>query len=309
MRFLLFAGLFLVAPLVAAYESDQYSNRLVPVDDSLEVLDKRVNDALEEIAREWDEPDDEDRDLRFAKAVYRELGGLHWADKIERWASKTPLVDKYPKVRYSSVYQGLPIWGRRINFLFGVCVSFRLNDVIMGSDKLGHFFSQGLKYYKRKERGWSMERVADFGATAERFMWGQLTTGIFANADLVANYEGMRFYQSLFQDGVIEGKGPIMEWRDGKPHQLRPFTWADHVNDYWDEALNPSHVVDSLYPGLRERIRDMCPQYEKQPSAFIAENDAALWDRYEHIGLKDMRENKFKNICGTPAMDVTSADD
>lgn len=306
MRFLLFAGLVFVVPLVAAYESDQYSNRLVPVKDSLEVLDRRVNDTLAKIAREWDEPNDEDRNLRFAKAVYHELGGLHWADKIERWASKTPLVDKYPRVRYDSIYQGLPIWGRRINFFFGVCVSIRLNDVIIGSDKLGHFFSQGLKYYKRTEHGWSRERVVEFGATAERFMWGQLTTGIFANADLVANYEGMRFYQSLFEEGIVEGKGPIMAWRDGKPHQLRPFTWADHVNDYWDETLNPSHVVDALYTGLRERIRSMCPLYEKEPSAFIAENDEALWRRYKDIGLKDMRENKFRYICEDAPMEITA---
>ncbi len=306
MRFLLFAASMMLASVGLAYESDQYSNRLAEVEDSLEILDQRVNDALEKIIREWDKTDSEHRNIEFAEAIYHELGGLHWSDKIERWVLKTQRVDKYPQTRYGSIYQGLPFWGRRVNFFFGIGATIRVDGVMLGSDKLGHFFSQGLKYYKRDQRGWSRDRILEFGAVGERWLWGQLMTGIYANADLVANYEGMRFYKSLFDDGVIEGKGPIIEWQDGMPVQLREFTWADYVNDYWDEALNPSYVVDALYTGLRQRIREKCPQYFKDPSAFIAENDDALWSRYKNIGLRDMRENKFRNVCER-SRDITSA--
>lgn len=279
------------------YESDQYSNRLADVEDSLETLDARVNDTIGKVIKEWEPIDDEGRNVEFAEAIYHELGGLHWSDKIERWVLKNSRVERYPQTRYGSIYQGLPFWGRRVNFFFGIGATIRVDGVMLGSDKLGHFFSQGLKYYKRDQRGWSRKRVLEFGAIGERWLWGQLMTGIYSNADLVANYEGMRFYKSLFEDGIIEGKGPIIEWRDGRPVQLRPFTWADHVNDYWDEALNPSFVVDSLYSGLRERIRARCDDYYAHPSDFIAENDKALWERYKDIGLRDMRENKFRNVC------------
>lgn len=300
MRPFLFGILIVIALEAGAYETDQHSNRLVQVEDSLGILDDKVNSALQRILRDWDESDGKHRNMRFAQAVYDELGGLHWVDKIERWVVDSPRVEKYPQSRYRSIYQGLPWWGRRVNFIFGVGATIRVDGVMLGSDKLGHFFSQGLKYYKRKERGWSTDRVLEWGTTAEQWMWGELTSGVYSNADLIANYEGMRFYESLFENDIVEGRGPIIEWHDGKPVQVRDFTWADHVNDYWDEALNPSYVVDALYEDLREHIRRRCPQYFQRPSAFIAENDEALWNHYKDIGLKDMRENKFRYICRGP---------
>ncbi len=54
---------------------------------------------------------------------------------------------------------------------------------------------------------------------------------MFSNADLVANYEGWRFYQSLFEDNVVEGKAAIL-MLDGDIYvQQRPFSFADHIND------------------------------------------------------------------------------
>ncbi len=280
---------------VLAYESDQYTNRLVAVPDSLEVMDQKVNEAIASVASRWDTGRN---DKAFARAIYHELGGWYWVDRIERWAAGTDRVKKYPQTRYRSIYRGLPVWVTRVNFFFGVGRTFRVNGVIVGSDKFGHFFSQGYKYYKRELKGWDDERLLRWGAFAERWLFGQFTTGIYANADLVANYEGMRFYESLFLDDVVEGKSAILEWRNGRPVQIRPFTWADHINDYWDEALNPSFVVPSLNRRLRSRIQSLCPEYVRQPDRFVSKQDAVLWQRYRRIGLKDMRENQFSRICG-----------
>ena len=41
--------------------------------------------------------------------------------------------------------------------------------------------------------------------TTERGVFGALTTGIYSNADLVANYEGYRFYRGLFTTASSRG--------------------------------------------------------------------------------------------------------
>ncbi len=103
MRCLLFLLLIWSSSAVLGYESDQYSNRLATVSDSMLVMDRKVKDALARIIRKWGNKRQSNK--AFARAIYCELGGLYGADKIERWAAKTDLVEKYPQTRRKSIYQ------------------------------------------------------------------------------------------------------------------------------------------------------------------------------------------------------------
>ena len=260
--------------VASAYEADQYLHRTAEVADSVVLMDAQVNEALATIAANWRGPRD---DARFARAVWRKLGGLYWADRIERWANANPAIEKYPQTRFRSIYRGMPVWATRVNFFFGVARTMKVGGVMVGTDKFGHFFSQGLKYYKRQQRGWPDERVWAQGAFAERWIFGRLTTGTYANADLVANYEGLLFYRSLFEDHVVADKPAIVVWSDSGPRIRRAFAWADHVNDYWDEALNPGAMVPSLESRLRRRVSETCPLARQQPQAYRSQDDAGLW--------------------------------
>ena len=293
MRFFLFISVIL-AWSAAAYETDQYLNRTEPVGDSLLIMDSQVNDAIEAIIARRKQPGS---DRLFARAIYYAVGGWYWADKIERWAVRSSAVEKYSQSRHRSIYRSMPIWATRVNFIFGVGRSFRVNHVMVGSDKFGHFFSQGYKYYKRELRGESFDTIVGKGVFAERWLFGQFTTGVYSNADLVANYEGWRFYQSLFSDGVTPGKPAIIGRREGRYFLQRPFTWADHINPYWDEALNPSFNVRSLNWRLRQSIQRLCPDFIENPQFYRVPKDASLWARYERVGLKDNRANQFERIC------------
>ena len=279
---------------VQSYETDQYSNRLVPIKDSLAIMDARVNQTIATVAREWRGARN---DQKFARKVYKRLGGLHWVDKIERYAMKSKKIEKLPQHRRQSIFSGFPVWATRVNFFFGVGRTIRVADVLIGSDKFGHFFSQGLKYYRRRQNNWDIERVMNRGAYTERWIFGYLTTGIYSNADLVANYEGMLFYEGLFNDGVVAKKKAIIRWGAQGPVIQREFTWADHITDYWDEALNPSAWTPSIKKRIIPKIKRLCPEYRKDPSLFRVEKDKALWDRYAFIGLKDARANRVDQIC------------
>jgi hypothetical protein len=297
---LLLAGLRLLAapaPL-AAYESDQYSNRLVPVADSLAPLDAEVNDAIAGVAAHWQGPRNP---WRFALEVYRRLGGIFWVDKIERWAMKSPEVEKLPQERRHSIYADAPLWATRVNFVFGVGRTLEIGGVLVGSDKLGHFFSQGLKYYQSFAEGKPEAAVLRRGEVGERWLFGQLTTGVYSNADLVANYEGYLFYRSLSEDGVVPGKPAIVAWREGKPVVQRAFDWRDHVNDYWDEALNPSHFAPSLQRYMAHRLRALCADYRRRPDAFVPRDGAALARRYADLGMRPAPENRLDRVCAQAA--------
>jgi len=287
--------LALVAP-AAGYETDQYTHRLQPIADAQSLLDRTVNEALADIAAGWRGHGDR---AVFATALFHRLGGYYWVDRIERLAMQSPEIERLPQSRHHSIFEGLPFHARRVNYFFGVGHTIRLAGSLVGTDKLGHFFSQGKKYYLSHLAGWKDESVVGRGEFNERWIFGQLTTSVYSNADLVANYEGYLFYRSLFEPGIVPGKPAIVRFAGDRAEITRPFTWSDHVNDYWDEALNPSYMSPGLARAIQGAIRDLCPDYERAPGAFEARDEARLHERYARIGLKPAPENSVAVVCAT----------
>lgn len=285
---------FLTPRIVEGYETDQFHNRLEPLEDSTVVLNRRVNQAIEQIAGEWRGPRDE---KKFVLEVFRSIGGYHWVDKIEKWAMKSEEVDRLNTPRRESIYQGHPFWATRVIGVFGVGPTIKLNGQLIGSDKLGHFLSQGKKFYYRYLRYRDETQAAEHSAYTERAIFGQLTTGVYSNADLVANYEGYLFYRSLFEDEIISGKPAILAWADDGWQIQRAFTWADHVNAYWDEALNVNHFDGLLYPHMKERLSGFCKDYEVNPGLYQISEEEELMERYDHLQLRDTSELRLDTLC------------
>ncbi|MCB1041628.1 MAG: hypothetical protein KDC35_01730 [Acidobacteria bacterium] len=282
-----------VAP---CYETDPYSFRDQNISDSREVLNREVNRALDDIARNWSGKRDH---YRVAAAVYWKLGGIYWVDKLERWAMNSPEVEKLPTTRYRSIYRGMPFWVTRAAFVFGVGDSIKINGTLIGTDKIGHFFSQGRKFFKRYLRYGSETRAAKRSAATERGIFGRATTGSYSNADLVANYEGYRFYRSLLEDDIVPGKQAILRWEGDRLVMQRAFDWADHVNAFWDEALNPNAYDRPLKWRMRARLKAMCEDQDKDICSLFDNPDyRVLFAKYQHIGLVDTSDMLVPNICG-----------
>ena len=288
------AVLFCLGVAAHAYETDQFTNRHEPIADSTEVLNREVNRSIATIAANWRKGHDE---IAFVQAVYNDIGGRHWVDKLERWAMKSPEVEKLSTRRYESIFSKPPIWASRVTFFFGVGKTIRVNGQLIGSDKIGHFLSQGKKFYKRYVRYDSEARAAERSAYTERAIFGRLTTGSYSNADLVANYEGYRFYRSLFDDDVVPGKPAILRWEDGAWVVQREFDWADHVNEYWDEGLNVPHFDALLYKHVHEELVGMCPLYWERPGLYTIADEEPLRQRYAHLQLHSTRELRLDSLC------------
>ena len=281
-----------------AYETDQFTKRDSDIADSTEILNRRVNDTIEEIVIDWRKGHDE---MAIVHAVYHKIGGHHWVDKLERWAMKSDQVEKLDTTRYDSVFSGMPLYALRATKFFGVGKTIRVNDQLIGSDKIGHFLSQGRKYYRRYRRSGSEAQAAERSAYTERAIFGRMTTGSYSNADLVANYEGHRFYRSLFEDDIIRGKPAILRWESDGWVVQRNFNWADHVNEYWDEALNINHFDALLYKHMYKRFVSLCPLYWDNPELYTIANEAPLIKRYSHLGMHDTRELRLDSLCAVQA--------
>ena len=280
----------------AAHETDQFSNRSDPIADSTEPLNLKVNQAIARVAKTH-------RKKKSRRAIvdglFDKLGSRFLVDRLEGWAIKSPKVEKLKTGRYDSVYSRHPIWATRVTSVFGVGETIRVNDQLIGTDKIGHFMSQGRKIYRRFLNYGSEDRAVVQAAHAEFMVFGQMSNGNFSNADLVANYEGHRFYRSLFEDDVIPGKPAILRWEDGGWVVQRQFDWADHINEYWDEALNINHFDALLYPYMLKQFVRMCPRYWENPSLYTIEDEQPLRDRYAHLGMKDNQQLRLDYLCST----------
>ena len=276
-----------------AYETDPYTKRHIDIADSTAVLDREVNAALDAVAGAWKGGENE---WRFVNLVHRKLGGPWPVDRLERWAMRSDEVERLPVTRRESLYAQLPIRATRTARFWGFGRTIKVDGVLIGTDKIGHFFSQGRKFYRRYLRSGDERQAGRRAVMTERLLFGRMMTGIFSNADLVANYEGYRFYRGLFHDGVVGDRPALMAWRDGVPERVRDFTWADHVNAFWDEALNPNAYSRTFARHLARWLLGHCEVYRQHPDRFAVADADALFSHYAHIGLVDtshLRPERF----------------
>lgn len=279
---------------VTAHETDQISNRADPITDSTEVLNRKVNDAIADVVENWRKDDDR---MAVVNAIFGKLGSRLLVDRIEKWAIRSPKVEKLKTGRYDNVYSDHPIWAVRVTKIFGIGQTIRVNNQLVGTDKLGHFVSQGRKYYRRFLHYDSEKKAAEQSAFAEWAVFGQLSNGNYSNADLVANYEGHRFFRSLFEDDIVPGKPAILRWEDNSWIVQRQFDWADHVNEYWDEALNINHFDALLFKYMHREFVSHCPQYWRNPALFTIANEQPLKERYSHLQLRDNSVLRLDSLC------------
>ena len=135
-----------------------------------------------------------------------------------------------------------------------------------GTDKIAHLFQQGYTYYKIYRHALAegaspavaTNKAVRWGQKSERTFYGTLVGGVYSNADLCANYLGLKFYQGLTKPITIGNvtRSAVLEIRDGlwiirgnaQELLLKPFI-SEHLN----EALNPSIFTRNL--GWRWYIR------------------------------------------------------
>lgn len=343
-RLFLLIVLLVQSPVAFAFETDQYNLPPTPLadigDEVFEYTEENIRKALAKINAEiatrqaclenvaekkakCGSPEIERKRLAYlrsdeaiAREVFKRLGdGIFPFTKSGSWMNSHKFRAQPARFKTSyreSIFVFLP------TDYFTISPTVNLYGSQFGTDKIAHFFQQGYTYYRIYERALAKGLTADeaakkavrWGRMTERTYYGTLVGGVFSNADLVANYIGMKFYQGLTKSMKIgnvdrpatlileNGSWKMNENVDAKEHLLKPF-FTDHLN----EAFNPSLFI----PGLRSSVRGIvkkrsCPQWRKLfPNLLPADLETKLtelkhWNG-EDYGFKDSK--KFVTIANT----------
>ena len=323
-------------PTAWAFETDQYNLPPVPLadigDEVAEYTAENIRAAVTKINKEIEERqkclsrrcETENAEMlkylrseaAIAREVYKRLGyGIIAFAKAGSWMDSHRFRAQPARYKTSfrrSIYASLPT-----NY-FTISPTVNLYGTSLGTDKIAHFFQQGYTYYKISTRALSngstereaIDKAIAWGRMTEHTYYGTLVGGVFSNADLAANYAGMKFYEGLTRSVGIRAsqRPPTLVLRNGKwalnerelthDNLLRPFI-TDHLN----EALNPS----VLAPGLRSAVRGVvrkqsCTQWIAREPLRTKDDfekrtaELSLWYG-EAYGFR--KSNKFVTIANT----------
>jgi hypothetical protein len=127
-----------------------------------------------------------------------------------------------------------------------------VNGVYFGTDKIAHFVNVGFAYFRAYESARRAGRDTEAALRSavnvgigvnlfysEHTILGGLTTGVFSNADLAANYAGFTFFRNLTEAVRVRGElRPPMLVRDGELWKLADYVRPD--SDFFVQ-LRPRH--------------------------------------------------------------------
>ncbi|MGF1642506.1 MAG: hypothetical protein ACFCUJ_02615, partial [Thiotrichales bacterium] len=260
-------GLALLAPPALGAEVDRFSRHPPLLPDAAEVLNAEVNRRLDLAI---DLVNSQTRRARAARcdneallrAIEDLVGGLVFGE-IERFANALPQYFRHDTPLDQSIYRDLSLIEAPTLVTYGALApSIRIDGVRLGTDKLGHFFSDGFQYFERYhlERK-SISETLLAGEITELSLFGSMVTGIYSYADLVANFQGMRFWNRLLgeQPDILSGRFPsaYISCEAGRFHRTHDFDWRDYVDPAWNETINCNrYATPAILAKIQRRQHD-----------------------------------------------------
>ena len=267
-RWLVCVWLTLGYNLSQASEVDSFTQRHI-LRDSAPFLNQVVNVWMEEavidanspplLSQITDEKPPACDEARLMDALKSRLAA-YLIGQLETFANKSTALDSIHTRFADSIYRDFDFTESPTFALTQrLAVLLRVGNVYLGADKFGHFFTEGYAYYERYATD-GEQSALQYGELTEGTFYGELATGIFSFADLTANLNGLRFWNSVLAlkpDPVTQRmtEKPYIGCRNGQWQRLRAFDWRDYVDPAWDEAINCNAYRDkSLLRKAGKRI-------------------------------------------------------
>ncbi|MCC6142858.1 MAG: hypothetical protein IT368_03520 [Candidatus Hydrogenedentes bacterium] len=231
-----------------AGETDQFLSWNVTLQDSAGPMNAYLNFQAQLFLDKMNRRKVEiERGEELAQEFFTHLFGSLFSSRVRAWIQSSRLVDRYPpkditwwQYQRISIHRGLAF-----PYILPMSRTVRIGDVYFGTDKIGHFFGFGRRYYKRYVRHRqedrdsveeATERVIRWGISQEGSWVGKMVDGIFSSADLEANYQGF-----LLARDLCEGDNPIFGREDSRWVQRRPIDFSQYVTPDLDESFNTSY--------------------------------------------------------------------
>jgi hypothetical protein len=292
------------------------------------VLDARMNELLEALERALaaDPPSTLAGRDRLVREVFQHRYVPQLVTPYEEWIKHDALVPLY-KVRDKGIFgHAVDYDDARLTWYIELSPIVQVSGVLMGIDKLGHFLAQGFQYYERHRAlprelpaSARYEALRQYGHAQEVGALGIATGGVYSFADLAANWAGMLFFLSLFEDIDAEGDRHaryFVRTESGGYRLARAFHWYEWVSSDWDEVLNPAAVheralLDKVSDNMHRRAgpigarrKSICDHYLADPAAFLGPHRPLLRrERYalpEHASATARFTLDIRAICASP---------
>jgi hypothetical protein len=271
-RVLAIALLLSIAGPTRGAEIDSLTGRSAPLADSSDALERRFGEALEAGVLRANQTSAGCDDDALYRELRRALAAPFIGHAIAEALNEDATLDRRRIRRVDSIYRDLDLLDNVSVHWKDLSAVVRVGDVLMGVDKLGHFFVEGWEYFEIAHLdGEGVAAAMEWGERSERTYFGRYTTGVHSYADLVANFEGMRFWLRVLgraEDPLDTG------WRSRRPyvtcrkrfwlvgerrwHLSRKLALADYVTPVWDEAVNCcSYRNQEIEALVRARIAEL----------------------------------------------------
>lgn len=333
-------------PKAVAFETDQYNLPPAPLADiGDEITDHVIGQirlAADDVNRQIETSEaclvSRNKGCGRADSVRKELDHLRSEEALahavyERLSGGNLMTTKFGKWMHGHTFRAQPASYkapyRESIYLIKPSNYLTLSPTIhmygheFGIDKLEHLFQQGHQYYDRvkkelirgKTNGEAVRKAIEWGKRTERTYYGILTSGVYSNADLFANYVGLKFYQGLTRSIDINGVArPAMLRLDRglwvaiddttmRKHLLRPF-----ITDHMNEAFNPSAFRFTLEGSVRRSVkRNSCDDWRAALPGRTAEafkkraSELELWNGEDYGHTKRGGFVNIGEICFEPA--------
>ena len=304
-------GLMLLSTSVMAGEADHYTYRLDPLADMSTVINQRANEFLQSAIDKANAKGGCDETVLYSEM--RTYFANHSTGKLVKFALHDNLVERRQINLKKSIYGD---WKILNGYLMGkpsaaesplaLTPMIRIGDEVIGTDKLEHMFGMGFKYFNWHHiKGKNLRTVLKRGVFYEKTSLGGniLATGVFAYADLSANFNGMRFWNHVLQkreDVMGQNIGPYVTCNNDKFEAVKenPIDFTKYVDKSMDESVNCSKfATKSAVRKVRKSLERLSEEYDVEFKCPMSMEDLqSMYDKYDVTIYGDKKKSSISHF-------------
>ncbi len=300
---------------IHASEIDSFTLRYQPLEDSSQIINKKANDYLKKAVVAANQTSTSCSEKVLMEEIRKDFNILLNDGKLSKDIVSSEDIPKHTIERKDSIFKYHKVTDGYLLARpaadmdgIGMGTTLNFNGHYIGSDKFEHMFGQGYHYFKRFHRkGFSLKRVLLIGNANERLHLGgnRIATGVYTFGDLVANFQGMRFWNHLLQtrdDIFKENIGPYIDCVDEKWELVKEVDFRYYVDAGFDEAINCSAIISKNgFEGVTKSIEEL-EAADPQNNYTCPLDPAALEDmkRKYDLPLGGMSKKSVKDFIFNP---------
>lgn len=211
----------------------------------------------------------------IAAALYDAVGRGLPECELEAWVARSHFPDgpaKFDPSMGESVYGANPFL--RPLTMQELSPTVNLFGVYLGIDKIGHFFQQGYEYYEAyraaeasgADRDACLRRAVEVGVGQENGFFGLMMVGVYSNADLAANYAGLKLYLNLTRPLHVNSRlRPALLVRRAGLWEVNSAAGADWLRPFFtahlNESVNPCRYSSQLQATVRRNFPERAEKW------------------------------------------------